>query len=177
MLMQLGFLGCFRWDSVTSTQRFEMMDTVDVGRVEMLKCRRFVRDGEIQTMYEKRLNPLKHQLVDALRPTLDLKTQMRVLGEVFPAGIDSTGMEASIPRLPEKVVRPDFADIEDKNDRFIARSIYLKKMEENLNILALIEMNISERSGVEFKSVQTIIPTVGLRTPYLFYWTLSRPIS
>ena len=65
-------------------------------------------------------------------------------------------------RLPEEVVRPDFAAIEDEDDRFIARSMYLKKMEKNLSILAeiekekpklyaLIEMNISERSEVEIK--------------------------
>ena len=30
-------------------------------------------------------------------------------------------------RLPEEVVRPDFAAILDEDDRFIARSMYLKR--------------------------------------------------
>ena len=56
-------------------------------------------------------------------------------------------------RIPEEVVRPDFAAIDDEDDRYIASSMYLNKMENNLNILAetdkekpkfygLIEMNI-----------------------------------
>ena len=64
-LMQLGFLGSFRYDSGTSTQHFEMLDTVDIGIVEMLKCRRFVQDGVTQTMYDERVDTLKQQLVDA----------------------------------------------------------------------------------------------------------------
>ena len=76
--MQLGFLGSFRYDSGTSTQHFEMLDTVDIERVEMLKCRRFVRDGVIQTMYEERLGPLKQQLVDAMKSELELMTQWGV---------------------------------------------------------------------------------------------------
>ena len=35
--MHLGFLGSFRWNSATSTQHFEMMDTVDV-RAWKLVC-------------------------------------------------------------------------------------------------------------------------------------------
>ena len=65
-------------------------------------------------------------------------------------------------RLPEEVVRPDFAAIEDEDDRYIARQVYLKKIEKNLQILAdiekekpilfaLTEMNISERSEVEVR--------------------------
>ena len=46
-LMQLGFLGSFRRCSDTDTQHFEMLDTVHVGRVEMLKCMRFIRDRDI----------------------------------------------------------------------------------------------------------------------------------
>ena len=42
-------------------------------------------------------------------------------------------------RLPDEVERPDFAAIEDEDDRYIARQIYLKKIEKNLNILAEIE--------------------------------------
>ena len=42
-------------------------------------------------------------------------------------------------RLPEEVERPDFAAIKDEDDKFIARSIYLKKLEENLNMLAEME--------------------------------------
>ena len=85
-LMQLSFLvDSFRWDSITSIQHYEMLDAVDVGRVEMLKRRRLVRDGVIQTTCEERLDPLNQQLVDVMRSELDLMTQMRVLGEVFPA--------------------------------------------------------------------------------------------
>ena len=65
-------------------------------------------------------------------------------------------------RLPEKVKRPDFAIIADGDDRFIARKLYLKKLEKNLSILAEIEkekpklyaligINISKRSEVEIK--------------------------
>ena len=46
-LIQLRFLGSCRWDASTSTQHFEMLDTVDVGRVELPKCRRSTRDGAI----------------------------------------------------------------------------------------------------------------------------------
>ena len=67
----------------------------------------------------------------------------------------------------------------DDDDRYIARQIYLKKFEDNLNILAevgrekpkmydLTEMNVSETSETEFKSVQILIPTVRLRIPYPF---------
>ena len=48
-LTQLGFLGSCRWDSSTSTQHFEMLDTVDVGRMEILKYRRSTRDRVIQS--------------------------------------------------------------------------------------------------------------------------------
>ena len=65
-------------------------------------------------------------------------------------------------RLPEVVARPNFAAILDEDDRFVARQMYLKQMEKNLNMLAeierekpelyaLIEMNISEWSEVEIK--------------------------
>ena len=37
-------------------------------------------------------------------------------------------------RLPEVVVRPDFAAILDEDDRFIAMQMYLKQMEKNLSI-------------------------------------------
>ena len=52
-----------------------MLDIVDVGRVEMLKCRLFIRDGVIRTVSEERLDPLKQQLVDAMRSEFDLMTQ------------------------------------------------------------------------------------------------------
>ena len=39
-------------------------------------------------------------------------------------------------RLPEEVVRPDFAAIEDENNRNITRQVYLKKIEKILNILS-----------------------------------------
>ena len=42
-------------------------------------------------------------------------------------------------RLPEEVVRPNFAAIEDDDDKHIARQIYLKQVEKNINILAEIE--------------------------------------
>ena len=64
-----------------------MWDTVDVGRVELLKCRRFVRDLVIRTMYKDRLDPLKQPLVDTMRSELDLMTQRGVHGEVIPAEI------------------------------------------------------------------------------------------
>ena len=65
-------------------------------------------------------------------------------------------------RLPEEVVRPNFAAIQDEYDRIIARSMHLKKMEKNRSILAeiekekpnlyaLVEMNISERREVKSK--------------------------
>ena len=76
-----------------------MLDTVDVGKVELLKCRCFVRDGVIRTIYEEHLDPLKQQLVDATRSDLDLMTQMEVLGDEFLAGIDGTGMECIMPKL------------------------------------------------------------------------------
>ena len=50
-------------------------------------------------MYEEHLVPLKQQLVDAMRSELDLMTQMGVLGEAIPAGIDGTGMKAIMERL------------------------------------------------------------------------------
>ena len=34
-------------------------------------------------------------------------------------------------RLPVEVVRPDIAAIEDDDDRYIARQVYLKKIEKN----------------------------------------------
>ena len=75
-LIQLEFVSSFRWDSATSTtQHFEMFDTVDVGSVEILKCRHFIRDGGIQTMYEERLDQLKRQLVDKMRSELELMAQ------------------------------------------------------------------------------------------------------
>ena len=91
-------------------------------------------------------------------------------------------------RLPEEVERPDFADIKDEDDKIIARSMYLKKLEKNLNmsaeidkekpkLYALIEMNISERSEVEVKNAHITIPTVRQRNRYLCYWTLFRFIS
>ena len=42
-------------------------------------------------------------------------------------------------RLPEEVERPNFAAIADEDVRYIARQIYLKKIEKNLNILAEID--------------------------------------
>ena len=39
-------------------------------------------------------------------------------------------------RLPEDVVRPDFAAIVDEGDRFVARIMYLKKMETGLSKFA-----------------------------------------
>ena len=60
-----------------------MLDTVDAGRVEMLKCRRIIRDGVI-TMYEERLDPLNQQLVEAMRSELDLMTQKGACGEFIP---------------------------------------------------------------------------------------------
>ena len=66
-------------------------------------------------------------------------------------------------RLTKEVARPDFAAIEDDNDdRYIARQVYLKKIEKNLNILAdiekekprlyaLTEMNISERREMKIR--------------------------
>ena len=36
-LMQLGFLNSGRWDSCSSIHHFETVDTVDVGRVLLLK--------------------------------------------------------------------------------------------------------------------------------------------
>ena len=73
-------------------------------------------------------------------------------------------------------MRPDLAAIEDDDDRYIARQVYLKKIEKFLNILAdiekekprlyaLTEMNISERREMR------------LRTPYLFFWISFRRIS
>ena len=56
-------------------------------------------------------------------------------------------------------------------------SILAEIEREKPKLYALIEMNIAERSEVEIKSVQTTIPTVGPRIPYLFCWTLSRLIS
>ena len=73
-----------------------MLETVDVGRVELLKCRRFVRDGLTRTVCEERLDSLKQQPVDAMRSGLDLMTQWVVLGEVNPAEIYGTGMEFSM---------------------------------------------------------------------------------
>ena len=52
-LGQLGFLGSSKWCSSTSTEHFEMLDTVKIGRVELVKCRRFIRDGLIRTMYKR----------------------------------------------------------------------------------------------------------------------------
>ena len=48
-IMQLGFLGSCRWDLSTSTRHFEMLDTVDNGRVELLKSWSSTRFGAIQT--------------------------------------------------------------------------------------------------------------------------------
>ena len=67
------------------------------------------------------------------------------------------------------MVRPELAAILDEDDRFIARSIYLKKMEKNLSIFAeiekekpklyaLIEMNISERSKESLTSSAEYYP-------------------
>ena len=69
-------------------------------------------------------------------------------------------------RLPEEVVRPDFAAILDEDNRFIARIMYLKMMENNLSIFAeiekkkpkfyaFIEMNVSERSEAEIKKAKS----------------------
>ena len=58
-LMQLRFLGSFRWNSGASTQHFEMLDSIDIGRVKMLECRHFVRDGAIQARCEGNLEPLQ----------------------------------------------------------------------------------------------------------------------
>ena len=60
-------------------------------------------------------------------------------------------------RLPEEVDKPDFSSFFDEDDKIIARTIYLKRLEKNLNLIsemekekpklyALVEMNISERS-------------------------------
>ena len=35
--------------------------------------------------------------------------------------------------LPNEVVLPEFAAFGDEDDRYIARQIYLKKLEKNLN--------------------------------------------
>ena len=77
-LMQLGLLESSRWCSITRTQPSEMLDTIDVRRVE---------GGVIRTMYKDRLDPLKQQVVDAMRSTFDLMTQMGGLGEVISAGV------------------------------------------------------------------------------------------
>ena len=82
-LMQLGFLGSSRWCSVSSTQHFEMLDTVDVEGVESLKSRRFIRDGVRRTIYDEHLDPLKQQLINAIMSELDLMTQWGVLGEII----------------------------------------------------------------------------------------------
>ena len=66
-LMQLGFLGSFRWGPITSTKHFEILDTADARRMKRLKGKRFIRDGVIQIMYEEHLDPLKQQLVDAMK--------------------------------------------------------------------------------------------------------------
>ena len=73
--MPLKFPGSSRWCSVNNTQHFEMLGTVEFAKEELLKCRRFVRDGVMRTMYEKRLDPLRQQLVNTIRSELDLMTQ------------------------------------------------------------------------------------------------------
>ena len=42
-------------------------------------------------------------------------------------------------RLPEEVERSDSAVIEDEDDKIIARSIYLKKLEKNLNFISAMD--------------------------------------
>ena len=65
-------------------------------------------------------------------------------------------------RSPVEVVRPNIAAMENDDDRYNTRELYLKKFKNNLNILAqiekekpklcaLTETNISERSETEFK--------------------------
>ena len=76
-----------------------MVDTVNVGRVEMLKCRHFIRDGVLRAMYEEHLDSLKQKLVDTMRSELNPMTQWGVLGEVIPAEMDGNGMEFSMQRL------------------------------------------------------------------------------
>ena len=66
-------------------------------------------------------------------------------------------------RLAGEVVRLDFAAIEDDDDKYIARQIYLTEIEKSLNILTEIQKekpilyaitmtNISERSETEVKT-------------------------
>ena len=81
------------------TQNFEVLDTVDNGTVETVKCGRFVRDGVIRTIYEERLHSLKWQSRDAMRSELVPITQWGFLGEVIPTGLHGTSMKFSMQRL------------------------------------------------------------------------------
>ena len=72
--MQLGFLG---------TQHFEMLDTVDDERVELLKCWSSTRYGAIQTRSEGHLEPLQQQLVAVVGSELGPKTQMKFSALAF----------------------------------------------------------------------------------------------
>ena len=45
-------------------------------------------------------------------------------------------------RFPEEVVRPNFAAIVDEDARFIAREMYLKKIQKTLDMLAEAVMEI-----------------------------------
>ena len=94
-------------------------------------------------------------------------------------------------RLLKEIVRPDFAVIEDEDDRFIARQMYQKKMERNLCILAeiekekpklyaLIEINISEiinftvhEKQVDSKSFREMLRLMGLGFLGSFRWDSS----
>ena len=79
-------------------------------------------------------------------------------------------------RLPEEVARPDFAAIKEEDDRFIARSMHLKKGGKYLRILAdlekdepklyaLIEMSISERSEERIKKCTEYDTYSGAKDP------------
>ena len=56
-------------------------------------------------------------------------------------------------RLPEEVIRPDFAAIENDDDKYIARQIYLKKIEKNLNTLAETEKKKPKLYAINIKNI------------------------
>ena len=98
-LMQLGFFGKVKCCMSSNSMYYEMLDETDSVRMELLKPRSIIRNGEVVIREDLSHDPLRRQLAYAMKAELHMMIYVGMIGEIVSVDPDGKGVDITMQRF------------------------------------------------------------------------------